>query len=180
MAQLPNLSTLEPIVMFTEYLTTEIGLVEICANDTGVSSIYFVANKRHDTRINDITQKCKQQLIEYFTADRKSFELPLSPEKGTDFQKQVWNALTTIPFGQVTSYANIAHQINNPKAVRAVGAANGKNPISIIVPCHRVIGANGSLTGYAGGLERKQWLLQHESGDMFETKKGHPVGSLFI
>ena len=82
--------------------------------------------------------------------------------KGTEFQKSVWNALLDVPYGKTNTYGDIAHALNNPKAVRAVGAANGKNPISIIVPCHRIIGANATLTGYAGGLERKRWLLKHE------------------
>jgi methylated-DNA-[protein]-cysteine S-methyltransferase len=102
-----------------------------------------------------------KQLNEYFLGKRQSFDLPLELE-GTEFQKQVWDALLTIPYGVTKSYGEIAQQINNTKAVRAVGTAAGKNPIGIIVPCHRMIGANGSLTGYNGGIEVKKWLLQHE------------------
>ena len=103
-----------------------------------------------------------QEYEEYFAGTRKQFEAPTDPQ-GTDFQKQVWAMLKTIPFGQTWSYQDLAIAINNPKAVRAVGLANGKNPISIIVPCHRVIGKNGKLTGYAGGLENKCHLIKHES-----------------
>jgi methylated-DNA-[protein]-cysteine S-methyltransferase len=104
----------------------------------------------------------QQQLAEYFAHQRQHFGLPLEPA-GTEFQKQVWYLLTQIPFGQTMSYGTLAKLMGNPNASRAVGAANGKNPIPIVIPCHRVIAANGSLTGYAGGVDRKQWLLQHES-----------------
>ena len=115
-----------------------------------------------------ITQKdtplissAKRQLDEYFQGKRKSFDLPLAPS-GTQFQQKVWNALCTIPYGETRSYKEIAAQIQNPKGCRAVGMANNRNPIMIIIPCHRVIGSNGSLVGYAGGLDIKQWLLAHE------------------
>lgn len=101
------------------------------------------------------------QLEEYFAGKRRVFSVPFAA-KGTAFQQQVWHALSEIPFGVTCSYADIARRIGNPAGVRAVGLANGRNPISIIVPCHRVIGASGALTGYGGGLERKRWLLQHE------------------
>lgn len=107
-------------------------------------------------------QQASMQLQQYFVGERQHFSLPLAPT-GTRFQQQVWQALCAIPFAHSCSYGTIAHYLQNPKAVRAVGAANGRNPIAIVVPCHRVIGANGSLTGYAGGLQRKLWLLQHES-----------------
>lgn len=154
--------------MYTDYLNTEIGLLEITATKSGINSVFFVEQHRHDVLKNQWTDQAVIQLQAYFAGKRKEFDLPLN-QQGTDFQQQVWQALLTIPFGQVASYADMAQAINNPKAVRAVGAANGKNPISIIVPCHRVIGANGTLTGYAGGLDRKQWLLQHESADMFKV-----------
>jgi methylated-DNA-[protein]-cysteine S-methyltransferase len=104
----------------------------------------------------------ERQLNDYFDGKRKAFSLELDPQ-GTEFQKKVWAALLTIPFGETRSYTQIAKQIKSPKAVRAVGAANGKNPISIVTPCHRVIGANGKLTGFAGGLENKARLLALES-----------------
>ncbi len=154
--------------MHTDYLNSDIGWVEITATDRGIRSVYFVEEQRQPIDSNKITDLAKEQLTDYFAGQRKDFDLPLDPQ-GTDFQQQVWQALLTIAYGQVASYSDMAQSINNPKAVRAVGAANGKNPISIIIPCHRVIGANGTLTGYAGGLERKQWLLQHEAGDLFKV-----------
>ena len=105
----------------------------------------------------------KRQLQEYFDGTRREFSLPLLPE-GTPFQQMVWEALRDIPYGTTISYQELANRIGAEKAVRAVGAANGANPIPIIIPCHRVIGADGSLTGYGGGIERKRWLLDHESG----------------
>ena len=104
----------------------------------------------------------RSQLEEYFAGARSRFDVPLAAD-GTEFQKRVWNALTAIPYGTTISYLELARRIGNPKAVRAVGLANGRNPISILVPCHRVVGSDGSLTGYGGGLERKRWLLQHEA-----------------
>jgi methylated-DNA-[protein]-cysteine S-methyltransferase len=104
----------------------------------------------------------REQLDAYFDMRLTRFDLPLEP-RGTNFQLRVWESLRTIPFGETISYAELARRIDNPKAVRAVGAANGRNPLMIIVPCHRVIGADGSLTGFGGGIERKQWLLEHET-----------------
>ncbi len=113
----------------------------------------------------------REQLTEYFDGQRRVFDLPLAAE-GTDFQKKVWKALRKIPFGKTLSYGGLATKIGQPSASRAVGAANGRNPISIIVPCHRVIGADGSLTGFGGGLDRKQWLLRHEAALMESQPKG--------
>jgi methylated-DNA-[protein]-cysteine S-methyltransferase len=107
------------------------------------------------------TEACGQ-LDEYFAGERTEFDLPLNPA-GTPFQRRVWDALKTIPYGEIRSYGEIAEQIGRPGAARAVGLANGRNPISIVVPCHRVIGASGALTGYGGGLERKQYLLDLET-----------------
>lgn len=104
-----------------------------------------------------------EQLEQYFAGERDSFDLALHM-RGTGFQRDVWNALLTIPYGETRSYGEIARQVGRPDRARAVGAANGSNPISIIVPCHRVIGSDGSLTGYGGGLDRKRWLLEHEAG----------------
>ena len=106
-------------------------------------------------------RKAAQELSEYFAGNRKEFDIPLNP-KGTDFQKSVWNALCTIPYGKTMSYGQVAAQIGNPKASRAVGMANNKNPIPILIPCHRVIGANGKLVGYGGGIWMKQKLLELE------------------
>ena len=109
-----------------------------------------------------IMKAAKQQVDEFFSGKRKEFDLPLKLE-GNNFQVQVWNELTRIPFGKTITYGELARRIGKPDASRAVGLANGKNPISIIVPCHRVIGASGKLTGYGGGLDRKEWLLAHEA-----------------
>lgn len=108
-----------------------------------------------------VLEAAREQLAEYFAGERHTFDLPLAFE-GSPFQRDVWGALREIPFGETWSYAQLAERIGRPRAVRAVGAANGRNPISIVVPCHRVIGANGSLVGYGGGLARKEWLLAHE------------------
>jgi methylated-DNA-[protein]-cysteine S-methyltransferase len=106
------------------------------------------------------------QLREYFSGQRKTFDYPLAP-KGTEFQRAVWNALLEIAYGDTVTYAQLAQRIGRPSAVRAVGAANGANPIPVIIPCHRVIGSNGTLTGYGGGIERKQWLLALEGRRLF-------------
>lgn len=109
----------------------------------------------------ELILNCKIQLEEYFAGNRKQFDLPLAP-KGTDFRKRVWKALTDIPYGETRTYGEIAAAVGSPKAARAVGMANNKNPIGIIVPCHRVVGADGKLVGYAGGMEKKEWLLNLE------------------
>lgn len=146
------------------YLDTPVGMLEIAAADGALKHIYFVESAIHKTTVNDTLRQAKQQLAEYLAGERKRFDLPMAPQ-GTEFQKRVWQALTTIEFGDTCSYLDIARLIGNEKAVRAVGAANGKNPLSIIVPCHRVIGSNGKLTGYAGGLSKKAWLLTLETRD---------------
>ncbi|MFC3193270.1 methylated-DNA--[protein]-cysteine S-methyltransferase [Marinicella sediminis] len=142
-----------------------LGPITITATRRGISSLYFKPPEQADCP-NEHTSMCAQQLDAYFQGQQTSFDVPLDVN-GTAFQKQVWQALQDIPYGQVASYRDIAIAIGNPKAMRAVGAANGKNPVSIVVPCHRVIGADGSLTGYAGGLSRKQHLLQLEAKAMF-------------
>lgn len=153
------------MALYFDNFETPLGKMEITADNRAVKSILFVEEglARHP---NEVTEATKQQLQEYFAAQRQEFDLPLEPE-GTEFQKQVWQALTTIEFGKTCSYADIAQTIKNPKAVRAVGSANGKNPMTIVVPCHRIIGADGSLTGYASGVERKAWLLNHEAPGLF-------------
>lgn len=151
---------LNPDEQACEYLASPIGLLKICANSQGLSAIDFDA--KPDTACgNAITQQAVRELTEYFQGKRQHFDVPLAAQ-GTEFQQSVWHALTQIPFGQTTSYQDIAQVIGNPKGMRAVGAANGRNPIPIIVPCHRVIGRNGNLTGFSGGLDKKEWLLKHE------------------
>lgn len=151
---------------YKAYYPSEIGLLEIVGTKESIKAINFVEAEERDRRFDEIDlppiiAMCLSQLDEYFRGERQEFSLRLAPE-GTDFQKTVWRQLTTIPYGQTVSYLDIARLIGNEKSVRAVGAANGQNPIAIIVPCHRVIGSNGQLTGYGGGLWRKEWLLRHE------------------
>lgn len=138
-----------------------LGPIEIRANETGLTWLAFSVTTHDIERPNKITDRCIEQLHAYFTGDLMLFDLPLAP-RGTPFQHAVWKALAGIPYGETRTYRDIATAIGRPNAVRAVGAANGRNPLSLVVPCHRVIGSNGTLTGYAGGLERKRWLLQHE------------------
>lgn len=143
---------------------TPLGLAEIEGDSLGISKIE-VKEDALFSEIQEVPNELKQavdQLQEYFSGEREQFSLPLNPE-GTDFQKKVWTALTQIPFGTTCSYLQLAEKLGDVKAIRAVAAANGKNPLWIVVPCHRVIGTNGSLTGYAGGLWRKKWLLEHEN-----------------
>jgi len=157
--------------MFTDYMNSPLGLIEIKASDIGITQVIFCGdNLKTQVNSNQTIDTCRQQLFEYFNGDRKVFNLPLD-QQGTQFQESIWHCLTDIPFGQTMSYGEIAHKINNPKSVRAVGGANGRNPISIIVPCHRVIGASGTLTGYAGGIERKLWLLKHEGITVKNSKE---------
>jgi methylated-DNA-[protein]-cysteine S-methyltransferase len=141
---------------------TPLGPLVVTANTKGIESILFRdATEAPDHSKDMLLQDCKAQFDAYFAGTLQQFDLPLAAI-GTEFQQAVWQQLSKIPFAQLRSYSDIAQALNNPKAVRAVGAANGRNPLTIIVPCHRVIGANGTLTGYAGGLERKDWLLKHE------------------
>jgi len=155
--------------------TSPVGELLIAATDDGVTHLLFErAEGGHDIgsdwRADDGTggrsstsiAMVRSQLTEYFDGKRITFEVPLSAS-GTPFQHTVWTALRAIDFGRTISYGELARRIDNERAVRAVGLANGRNPISIIVPCHRVIAANGALTGYGGGLDRKQWLLTHEA-----------------
>lgn len=146
---------------FEQTLKTPIGELQVCANEQGVTAILFTPNEDYRPKPNAHTKEACQQLDEYFKGERKIFSLSLNAQ-GTEFQHGVWQQLQAIPFGRSCSYSDVAQEIGKPKAVRAVGAANGRNPIPIVVPCHRVIGSNGKLTGFAGGLETKAWLLQHE------------------
>lgn len=145
------------------YYDSPIGLVEIGGTPEGVTSLFFVEKRRAGASTNDVCDEAVKQVSEYFAGTRHEFDLPVRLS-GTEFQREVWRELKNIPFGQTVSYGDVARAIGKPSAVRAVGAANGDNPVSIIVPCHRVIGSDGGLTGYGGGLERKEWLLKHEGG----------------
>jgi len=149
--------------MFCLQFLSTLGWTSIEADDQYLKSITFLDNRTETvcSEPNDICEQTKLQLEEYFYSKRKTFELPLNPE-GSSFQQSVWQQLLKIPYGQTTTYARIAGQLNNPLSVRAVGSANGQNPLAIVIPCHRVIGTSGALIGYAGGLWRKQKLLELE------------------
>jgi len=144
-------------------INTPLGVTKISGDENGIASVTILnANETITDIIPEVLQDCACQLQEYFQGKRKSFSLKLNP-KGTEFQNRVWAELQIIPFGKTVSYLELSKQLGDVKAIRAVANANGKNPLWIIVPCHRVIGSDGSLIGYAGGLHRKQWLLEHES-----------------
>ena len=153
--------------MFFSYYTCPIGKIRLRATDAGLVALDHTNQQElvdSDWTENDthpVILQAKEELDSYFAGNLKQFHTPLAPI-GTDFQLSVWNALETIPFGETASYSDIAKILNNPKSVRAVGAANGRNPLSIFIPCHRVIGKNGSLTGYAGGVTNKSILLKLE------------------
>jgi methylated-DNA-[protein]-cysteine S-methyltransferase len=148
------------------------GILKIIIHDGFINEINFLkeADKEILENFNEdnskenqaVVEKCKMQLDEYFSGERKTFDLPIK-QSGTLFQEKVWNELVKIPFGKTISYLQLSQKIGNVKSIRAVGTANGRNNLAIVVPCHRVIGSDGSLTGYAGGLSRKQWLLEHEN-----------------
>lgn len=148
-----------------------LGQMLLAATSQGLAGVWFVHQQAHmpDTQAwvtdnaHPTLRAAAQQLKEYFEGRRQQFELPLQPAWGTPFQRAVWQALQQIPFGQTCTYGGLARGIGNANAARAVGAAIGQNPHSIVVPCHRVMGANGSLTGFAGGLDRKKYLLAHEA-----------------
>jgi methylated-DNA-[protein]-cysteine S-methyltransferase len=156
--------------LFTDYIDSPLGIVEFKASDTGITQAIFCGDKKGQVNANYITELCKKQLLEYFKGIRTEFNVPLDPQ-GTEFQKTVWICLSQIPYGEIYTYLDIAKMVNRPKGSQAVGGANGRNPISIIVPCHRVIGSNGSLTGYAGGVERKLWLLKHEGVELKSSEE---------
>ena len=147
--------------LYKTYYESPCGLIEILASDEGVTSVLFVKKRTGRSKNNQHTNLCAKQLHEYFNKDRKIFSIPLDL-RGTDFQKRVWNELLNIPFGKTISYLQMAINLGDRKCIRAAGTANGKNPISIIIPCHRVIGSNGDLMGYGGGLDKKKWLLEFE------------------
>ena len=157
--------------IFQSHTTSPLGDVLLAATEQGLAGVWFVHRQEHMPDSSQWTTDeahptllaAAQQLHEYFSGQRQSFDLPLQPAWGTPFQHAVWQALQRIPYGRTSTYGDIARDIGNPNALRAVGAAIGQNPHTIVVPCHRVVGANGSLTGFAGGLDRKTFLLTHEA-----------------
>lgn len=149
--------------MQTVYLKTPLGIAEISGDVDGITSISILdIEKEISTEIPQELQLPVIEINEYFDSKRTDFTFKLNPI-GTEFQQKVWQELSQIPFGKTVSYMDLAKKVGDIKAIRAVGSANGKNPLWIVIPCHRVIGSDGSLTGYAGGLWRKKWLLEHEN-----------------
>ncbi|WP_405209351.1 methylated-DNA--[protein]-cysteine S-methyltransferase [Aquimarina sp. LLG6339-5] len=150
--------------MSTIFIETPLGIASITGDKNGVSKISITADKEHipSDKIPDELKDVVTQLQDYFEGNLTDFNIDLNPS-GTDFQKRVWRELSNIPFGKTVSYLDIAKRLGDPKCIRAAATANGKNPLWVVVPCHRVIGSDGSLTGYAGGLWRKKWLLEHEN-----------------
>jgi methylated-DNA-[protein]-cysteine S-methyltransferase len=159
---------MKEILMRYTFIDSPLGALLAVRDDVGLTGLYLPSGKAaispdpswelDDAAFDDV----RDQLAEYFAGDRREFDLPLHPA-GTAFQQRVWTALREIPYGETATYGQTAAEIGEPGAARAVGLANGQNPVPIIVPCHRVIGANGSLTGYGGGLDAKRWLLSHEA-----------------
>ncbi|HYF70858.1 MAG TPA: methylated-DNA--[protein]-cysteine S-methyltransferase [Ohtaekwangia sp.] len=143
------------------YYSSPIGELVITSQDEAITSILFIKDTKLPEHRTAVIQQCIEELDEYFFKGRKFFNVEILL-RGTEFQKKIWNELLTIPYGKTMSYEALAIQTGDIKSIRAVGLANGQNPISIIVPCHRVIGKNGDLTGYTGGIENKEWLLSHE------------------
>lgn len=149
--------------MATCIINSPLGYTKIVGDNDGITQVTILNTEEKVTDIiPSVLEDCVIQLNEYFEGSRKQFDLKLNPQ-GTEFQKKVWELLKKIPSGKTLSYLQLSKQLGDIKAIRAVANANGKNPIWIIIPCHRVIGTNGKLTGYAGGLHRKQWLINHES-----------------
>ena len=153
--------------LYIDYMDTPVGELEIVSNTQHLLSVLFVKTEKNTldkqpVLESEINQETKKQLDAYFKKELTQFNLPLHPA-GTDFQKSVWTELTKIPFGLTISYLTLAKKLGDPNSIRAAASANGKNPITIIIPCHRVIGADGKLVGYSGDMWRKQWLLNLES-----------------
>jgi methylated-DNA-[protein]-cysteine S-methyltransferase len=176
-AELHRPGATAPLPDACETMSTPIGELLLLASAAGLTGIYFETHRHGpDPRAAmapagalpgpaaAILARARSQLAEYFAGRRTGFDLPLAA-RGTPFQQRVWRALLGVGFGEAISYSELARRIDAPRGVRAVGGANARNPLSIVVPCHRVIGADGSLTGFGGGLERKQWLLRHEAPD---------------
>lgn len=150
------------MTQFTRYMNSPVGWLKLQSTETDLTAICFATKKAENSAVQPkILEVTESQLQEYFAGERKHFNLQLAPE-GTDFQQKIWELVRHVDFGTTASYLNIAKQSGSEKNTRAVGLANGKNPIPIIIPCHRIVGSSGKLTGYAGGLERKRWLLNHE------------------
>jgi methylated-DNA-[protein]-cysteine S-methyltransferase len=162
--------------LYYTYYQSPVGLLKIGGTDHYIAEISFVDNQEQvvhgEPGISEVMHQCTEELIEFFHGNRRQFDIPVHQE-GTEFQQKVWGELLTIGFGKTISYMDLAKRLGDPKVIRAAATTNGKNKIAIVVPCHRVIGSNHSLVGYAGGLWRKKWLLDHE------FKIAHGVQTLF-
>ncbi len=165
------MTVVAPANVLYDVVQTPIDRLVVASDASAIVGVWMANAEPDDASWADrcgsdsLLDEARRQLVAYFAGRLRAFDLPLAPN-GTDFQRRVWSALREIPFGAAISYAELARRVSNAAAVRAVGAANGRNPIPIIVPCHRVIGSDGSLTGFGGGLARKQWLLKHEGGQI--------------
>ena len=165
------MTVVAPANVLYDVVQTPIDRLVVASDGSAIVGVWMANAEPDDVSWADrrgadsLLDEARRQLVAYFAGQLRAFDLPLAPN-GTEFQRRVWTELTKIPFGATISYARLARRVSNAAAVRAVGAANGRNPIPIIVPCHRVIGSNGSLTGFGGGLARKQWLLKHEGGQI--------------
>ncbi len=148
--------------MQTCFIKTPLGIAKIEGDENGISVISILSESELTSEIPENLKEVVSQIQDYFNGKRTNFNFKINP-KGTDFQQKVWQELIKIPFGKTISYLDLAKKLGDPKVIRAAASANGKNPLWIVVPCHRVIGTDGSLTGYAGGLWRKKWLLEHEN-----------------
>lgn len=170
--------------LHSKSIDSPIGKLKLVASDRGLVAILWANENPRRVRLapdadaprHAILQKTESQLAEYFTGKRQQFDLPLDP-RGTPFQRSVWDALRAIPYGETRTYGQLARQLGNPSATRAVGAANGRNPIAIIVPCHRVVGSTGKLTGFAGGLQAKSFLLDLETPPFVTSGRPHASSS---
>jgi methylated-DNA-[protein]-cysteine S-methyltransferase len=148
--------------METVFINSPLGITKIVGDENGISEISVLSEGEVTTKIPKQLTEAVTQLKDYFSGKRNDFDFKINP-KGTDFQQKVWQELLKIPFGKTISYLDLSKKLGDVKAIRAVASANGKNPLWIVIPCHRVIGTDGSLTGYAGGLWRKKWLIEHEN-----------------
>jgi methylated-DNA-[protein]-cysteine S-methyltransferase len=161
------------MVMYTTYYQSPVGVMQINGTEDMITSISFEERMGEPTAtLPALLDECVQQFVEYFAGTRQVFTIPTA-QTGTEFQQRVWRELAKISFGETYSYLDVALRLGDKNSIRAVGNANGKNKLNIIIPCHRVIGANGKLVGYGGGLWRKQWLLEHEA------KYAHGILTLF-
>ena len=162
--------------LYTNYYSSPVGFLKLQCTDKFIKSVLFFDEKEIKNDEHKLLQTCAKQLDEYFSGKRKIFTLPLNQD-GTTFQMKVWDLLYKIPYGKTISYNDLSKQYGNLKAIRAVASANGRNNLAIIVPCHRVIGSNQSLVGYAGGLWRKKWLLEHEQKYHYGVQQLFPPSS---